>query len=92
MLCEASSGDTSTPILSTCLAKALCAGLRMLRHSSAFYFAGSKQESLPSQSIKKDASRAGTGVFLLLLVNLALFAADKYFRYAIELHLFPISF
>ena len=81
-----------TQLVYTCIAKALCAGLRILRQSIAFNPAGLKQESLPSQSIKKDASRAGTGVFLLLVVNLALFAADKYFRYAIMLHLFPISF
>ena len=54
--------------------------------------AGLKQESLPFQSIKKDASRAGTGVFLLLVVNLALFAADKYLRYAVVLQVIPVSF
>ena len=72
-----------TQFVYTCIAQALCAGLRMLSHFLASDPAGLKQESLPSQSIKKDASRAGTGVFLLLVVNLALFAADKYFRYAI---------
>ena len=69
--------------------KGMGAGLSILMHSVVFCSAGYKKESLPSQSIKKDASRAGTGVFLLLLVNLALFAADKYFRYAVVLQIFP---
>jgi len=42
--------------------------------------AASRDDSLPSRSLQKNASSAGTGVFLLLVVNLALFAADKLLR------------
>lgn len=51
------------------------------RINNAIVFAASREDSLPSTSIKKSASSAGTGVFLLLVINLALFAADKLLRW-----------